>query len=66
MFIAIKEKFTDNINQREIAEKVGITEFTLSRIINEKQATQKTTAYCIVKAIDPNAEIDDYFTRKGE
>lgn len=66
MFIAIKERFTDDINQREIAEKVGITEFTLSRIINEKQATQKTTAYCIVKAIDSNAEIDDYFTRKGE
>lgn len=66
MFIAIKEKFTDNINQREIAEKVGITEFTLSRIINEKQATQKTTAYCIVKAIDSNAEIQDYFVRKGE
>lgn len=66
MYIAIKEKFTDDINQREIAEKVGITEFTLSRIINEKQATQKTTAYCIAKAIDSNAEIKDYFVRKGE
>lgn len=66
MFIAIKEKFTDDINQREIAERVGIDESTLSRIINGKQTTQKSTAYCIVKAIDPNAEVKDYFVRKGD
>jgi plasmid maintenance system antidote protein VapI len=62
MYKAITEKFNE-IKQREIAEKVGITEFTLSRIINRKQTTNKTTAYCIVKMINKNAEILDYFEK---
>jgi plasmid maintenance system antidote protein VapI len=67
MYKAKTEQFK-NIKQREIAEKVGITEFTMSRIINQKQNTSKTTAYCIVKTIDKNAEIEDYFDyiKKGE
>mgnify|MGYP003316687726 CR=1 FL=1 len=65
MYKAIKEKF-NSIKQKDIAKRVGITEETLSRIINGKQATQKTTAYCIVKAIDSNAEIEEYFVRNGE
>lgn len=60
MYIAKTEQFK-NIRQREIAKKVGITEETLSRVINRKQATTKTTAFCIVKMIDVNAEIEDYF-----
>lgn len=48
-------------NQKKIAEKIGITEFTLCRILKGKQTTQKTTAYCIVKCYDENAEISDYF-----
>lgn len=63
MYKAIKEKF-NIINQREIAKIVGITEATMSRIVNGKQSTNKTTAYCIVKAIHSEAEIDEYFTRK--
>lgn len=62
MYKAITEKF-NNVKQREISEKVGITEFTLSRIINQKQNTSKTTAYCIVKMINENAEIEDYFEK---
>ena len=62
MYKAITEKFNE-IKQREIAEKVGITEFTMSRIINQKQNTSKTTAYCIVKMINENAEIQDYFEK---
>ena len=65
MYIAKTEQFK-NIKQREIAKKVGITEETLSRVINQKQATTKTTAFCIVKMIDSNAEIEDYFKKKGE
>lgn len=60
MYIAKTEQFK-NIRQREIAKKVGITEETLSRVINRKQTTTKTTAFCIVKMIDGNAEIEDYF-----
>lgn len=65
MYKAIKEKF-NSIKQKDIAIRVGITEETLSRIINGKQATKKTTAYCIAKAIDNNAEIEEYFVRNGE
>lgn len=48
-------------NQKEIAEKIGIDESTLCRILKGKQGTKKTTAYCIVKCYDENAEINDYF-----
>jgi plasmid maintenance system antidote protein VapI len=64
LYKAIKEKFAI-INQREVAKKVGINECVLSRIINGHQTTRKTTAFCIVKAISENAEIEEYFT-KGE
>lgn len=65
MYLGIKEKFS-MINQRAVAEKVGITPATLCRIISGKQATTKTTAYCIVKAIHNEAQIEEYFIRKGE
>ena len=64
MYKAIKEKFVI-INQREVAKKVGINECVLSRIINGHQTTKKTTAYCIVKAISENAEIEEFFV-EGE
>ena len=63
MYKAIKEKFKI-INQKEIANIVGITESTMSRIVNGKQTTNKTTAYCIVKAIHSEAEINEYFTKE--
>jgi len=65
MYYGIKEKFT-TINQKAIADKVGVTPSTLCRIINGKQATKKTTAYCIVKAIHSEANIEEYFEKKGE
>lgn len=64
MYIGIKEKFS-MINQRAVAERVGITPSTLCRIINGKQITTKKTAYCIVKAIHSEAQIEEYFIRKG-
>ena len=63
MYIAITEKFV-TIKQVAIARIVGISEQTMCRIINKKQGCSKRTAYCIVKAIHPEAEIDEYFTRK--
>jgi DNA-binding XRE family transcriptional regulator len=47
----------------EIANKIGISASTLSRILNGKQATQKTTAYCIVKTFNPEKEVEDYFKK---
>lgn len=64
MYKAIKDKFII-INQRELAKIVGMHESTLSRIVNGHQTTKKVTAYCIVKAISVNAEIEEFFM-KGE
>lgn len=65
VYYGIKEKFS-MINQKAVADKVGITPATLCRIVNGKQATRKTTAYCIVKAIHSEATIEEYFEKKGE
>lgn len=51
-------------NQKKIAKEIGIHEQTLSKILNGRQGTQKTTAYCITKAFNKDAEIQDYFVRE--
>ena len=51
-------------NQRKAAYEIGINECTLCRILKGQQGTQKTTAYCIVKYYDPNADLYDYFKIK--
>ena len=65
MYKANKEKFA-LINQRALARTVGMSFEAINRIINGKQLTSKTTASCIVKSIHPEAEIEDYFEKKGE
>ena len=50
--------------QRKVAEKIGITEQTLSKILNRKMACSKMIAYCIVKINNSEAEIEDYFERE--
>ena len=54
------------INQSQLAKKIGINQATLNRIFNKKQSCSKVIAYAIVKSINENAEIKDYFTKKGE
>lgn len=56
------------INQSELARKVGVNQATLNRICNKKQKCSKLMAYAIVKCINQNNEIDDYFelVKKGE
>jgi DNA-binding XRE family transcriptional regulator len=56
------------INQSELARVVGINNATLNRIFNKKQNCSKIIAYAIVKTINENAEIEDYFelVKKGE
>ena len=49
--------------QRKVAEKIGVTEQTLSKILNRKMACSKMIAYCIVKINNSEAEIEDYFER---
>lgn len=62
MYKAIKENFK-GINQRKLAKKVNISFETLNRIINNKQMTTFSTAFCIVKSIDESKKIEDFFIK---
>ena len=53
-------------NKTKVAEYIGITVQTLSRIINGKQDCSKLVAYCITKFLNQEAEIEDYFYKKGD
>lgn len=61
-----RQDIVDIFNQSAIAREVGLAIATINRIFNGKQACSKRTAYCIVKTINENAEIEDYFDKKGE
>lgn len=52
--------FGDN---KTIAKRIGITNYSLSRILNGKQKTRYATAYCITKIYNPDKEVLDYFKR---
>lgn len=54
------------INITKASEIIGISRPALSNILNSKVACRKVVAYCITKYLDENAEIEDYFTKKGE
>lgn len=49
--------------QREAGDVIGVTPQYLSRICSKKAIIKKLLAYCIVKYIDSEAEIEDYFER---
>lgn len=53
-------------NQVKAAKEIGIAPETLSKILNARVGTTKTTAYCITKYYDKEAEILDYFVLERE
>lgn len=67
----LKENIIVDLNgntQRKVAEKIGITEQTLSKILNRKMTCSKMIAYCITKINNNENEIEDYFEiiKKGQ
>ena len=52
------------INQTKASRIIGITQPTLSNILNRKKLCRKVVAYCITKFINQNAEIEDYFVKE--
>ena len=60
-----KENIDVKINQTIAAEVIGLTQPTLSNILNRKVACRKVVAFCITKYIDENAKIEDYFEKIG-
>ena len=49
-----------------VADKIGVTSSFLTGVLNGKRYCSKTVAYCIVKCLCQDAEIEDYFYKKGE
>lgn len=47
----------------DLSKVIGVSKQSLSNIINNKANCRKTTAFCIAKYINENAEINDYFER---
>ena len=58
-----KTEISVKINQTIASKVIGITQPTLSNILNGKVACRKVVAFCITKYLDENAEIEDYFER---
>ena len=54
------------MNQTIASEVIGLAQPTLSNILNRKVACRKVVAFSITKYIDENANIEDYFNKKGE
>lgn len=61
-----KTEISVKINQTIASKVIGITQPTLSNILNGKVACRKVVAFCITKYLDDNAKIEDYFELKGE
>lgn len=61
-----KTEIPVKINQTIASKVIGITQPTLSNILNGKVACRKVVAFCITKYLDDNAKIEDYFVKKGE
>lgn len=64
MYIFNKEEKANILSGKTItyvANKIGISNCFLTSILNGKRGCSKIVAYCIVKCLCQNAEIEDYF-----
>ena len=59
----LKENVELKINQTTACEVIGLSQPTLSNILNRKVACRKVVAFSIVKYIHKEAEIEDYFIK---
>lgn len=59
----LKENVEIKMNQTIASEVIGIAQPTLSNILNRKVACRKVVAFSIVKYLDDEAEIEDYFEK---
>ena len=53
-------------NKEQMAKVIGLNPDTLRRVINGKQECSKLVAYCITKFLNYEAEIEDYFVKRGK
>ena len=62
----LKDDFNIKVNQTTTSKIIGLTQPTLSNILNRKVACRKVVAYAITKYLNKDAEINDYFNRVEE
>lgn len=62
----LKENIDINVNKTEASKIIGISRVYLTDILNRRTKCTKVIAFCITKFFDLNAEISDYFEKKGE
>lgn len=48
---------------KKIARQIGLAPESLCNILNGRHSTKYTTAYCIVKMYDAEAEVLDFFKK---
>lgn len=62
-----KDIDVDFVNQRKIAERLGIHEVTLSDILNRKKTTNKPTAvYIVILNGGTEKDLEKYFEKVGK
>lgn len=54
------------INKTKVSEEIGISRPYLTDILNGKKSCTKVVAFCITKYLNKDAEIIEYFYKKGE
>ena len=63
----LKEQILDGKTITWVAKTIGVTVAFLVAVLNGNRTCSSPVAYCIVKCLDSEAEIEDYFIRmKGE
>lgn len=55
-------KFAYGANKK-IAKQIGLAPESLCNILNGRHSTKYTTAYCITKMYDADAEVSDFFKK---
>lgn len=49
-----------------VANKIGVTNAFLTSVLNGNRTCSKPIAYAVVKCLCQEAEIEDYFIKKGD
>lgn len=67
MYIFKKERYDEVLEKYKmtgLCKQVGLSKGYFSLILNGRKHCPKTTAYCITKYFNEDAEIEDYFDVK--
>ena len=58
-----KKELLNGRTIKSVALEIGVTRQFLSRVFGRKKTCSKLVAYCIVKCLNENLEINDRFDR---